>query len=163
MGPAIALEEGSGGSGSGLEESGVVLQLVSGSLTLAQTTGNDSGLYSCQAGNAAGNTSVEVQLTVLGTNRGTLQKHCLHVYIVISGLLTVHVLLHCKHSVSTLFSHLFPSFFPSIYLVLSLLLTSFCLSVCLSICLSVSLCLSLSFSLLFLSSPSLTFWYVTCN
>lgn len=48
------------------ENSGVVLQSVSRNLTLSLATNNVSGLYSCQAENAAGNVTVEFQLTVLG-------------------------------------------------------------------------------------------------
>ena len=51
---------------------GVVLQLVVGRLTIASTASENNGVYSCQAGNAAGNVSLDIQLTVLGIALFTL-------------------------------------------------------------------------------------------
>ena len=82
MRPAIVLGEGSGsgsGSGEGSGAAGVVLRLVSSTLTLTRITANDSGMYTCQAGNAGGNVSVDV---LVAESCKKLFKHCLHCYFI---------------------------------------------------------------------------------
>ena len=71
---------------------GVVLQLVVGNLTIESTTSENNGVYSCQAGNVAGNVSLDVQLTVLGI--------ALFAMLFWGCYITVQVLLHFKHTAS---------------------------------------------------------------
>ena len=146
--PAMVVGDGSGsGEGSGnLGEIGIVLQLVSSTLTLAQTTANDSGLYSCQAGNAAGNVSVDVLVTVLGTSK---RNFCCKKYFRQCYLMVDMFSIFPPPSLSSTLSISFLSFL----FFHSHLSSSVCLSVCLSHYPSPSLVLP----------SSLLSYYLTCT